>query len=290
MKVFQASLSLAVLKGHYKLFPYELLDVLLSLAFGDNERWSIVVDHRHMMDEVICDPGAFSVARGKSSLTLAQVINMLQVLAPKFNRHFNFDTDFSTSGFANNHENLMAMRKAGHNPVPVIHNFFGDEIDFYVKQRFHDWLALGSSQSTNFDDVRYAVERIKKADPTIKIHWFGGSTYDWLIKLPIAACDTTSWEKQTEVGHIMYWNPDVEKAHKIYVGGYIKEMSNEYHFVEYPWRKELEEFLDREFKIVFRDLLGNQGVYSMFLVNTHYYSQLAKRINEVRQKTGVPLE
>jgi hypothetical protein len=98
----------------------------------------------------------------------------------------------------------------------VIHNFFDKEIEYYVKSGKYDWLALGSSQSTNFDDIRYAVDRIITwGDSNIRIHWFGGSKLEWLAKLPIAACDTSSWAKTGQFGYIRYWNPHEEKFNKI---------------------------------------------------------------------------
>jgi hypothetical protein len=53
------------------------------------------------------------------------------------------------------------MEQAGLRPVPVIHNIFNLEIDYYVKSGKYDYLALGSSQVTNFNDLAYAVYRIK---------------------------------------------------------------------------------------------------------------------------------
>jgi hypothetical protein len=295
MKFFQASLHLEVLKRYNRLFPDDRLNVLLSIAYNESERKDFLFTHRAMIDELICDSGAWSVAQGNSDLTLPAVISFLRRFGGCFNYYFNFDTDFSDQGFANNLSNQMEMEKAGLKPVPVIHNFFTNEIQFYVASGKYNRLALGSSQSTRFDNIRYAVDKIKKwGNPDIRVHWFGGSRFDWLVQLPIASCDSTSWAATGKFGDIRYWNPHEErpeKAHDIYVGGRTKEFKEgEYHFVDYPWRKELEKSLWDEFRLTYMDLLGPDGNLHKQLVNTRFYADLEKRVNKERIRRGVPLE
>ena len=128
----------------------------------------------------------------------------------------------------------------------------------------------------------------------MKVHWFGGSKYEWLIKTPVASCDTTTWAKTGAYGHIYYWNEQkdaVYKADKIYVGGPMRSQKDDgYHFVKYPWRKEVEEYLDKTFGFEYADLLGYDDKFNMQLVNVRFFAELEDRINAERQKTGVPLE
>ena len=295
MKIFQASLFLRVLKRYAELFPNEPLDVLLSLAYNQAERKGFLIDYRHLMDELIGDSGAWSFAQGKSDLSIEELIAVLNVCGDLFTRYFNFDTDFRDNGFENNISNQITMEKTGLNPVPVVHNFFDNEIEYYVKSGKYDWLALGSSQATNFDDIRYAVDRIITwGDPGIRIHWFGGSKFDWLTKLPIAACDTSSWAKAGQFGCIRYWNPHEEKfnkTHNIFISGRVKKFKDgEYHFVTYPWRQEVEEYLHQNFNLTYSDLCGYDGKFNMQLVNTRFYVELAKKINIEREKGGIPIE
>ena len=295
MKFFQASLHLKVLKRYNELFPGDRLNVLLSIAYNESERKDFLFTHREMIDELICDSGAWSVAQGNSYLTLPAVIAFLRRFGHHFDYYFNFDTDFSDQGLPNNLSNQREMEREGLNPVPVIHNFFTAEIQYYVQCGKYDRLALGSSQSTKFDNIRYAVDKIKTwGNPNIRVHWFGGSKFDWLVRLPIASCDTTSWAAVGEFGDIRYWNPNEEKldkAHEIYVGGRTKDFKQgEYHFVTYPWRKELEDYLWNNFQLQYPDLLGPQGNLYKQVVNTRFYAELEKRVNEERERRGVPLE
>ena len=295
MNFFQASMYLNVLKKYHALFPNDRLNVLLSIAHNEGERKDFLYTCRTMINELICDSGAWSVAQGNSNLDLTAVISFLSRFGGEFDYYFNFDKDFSELGFASNFNHQCKMEEAGLKPVPVIHNFFTDEIEYYVKCGKYDRLALGSSQSTKFDNIRYAMDKIKQwGNPNIRVHWFGGSKFDWLVQLPIASCDTTSWAAVGEFGDIRYWNPNEEKldkAHEIYVGGRTKDFKQgEYHFVTYPWRKELEDYLWNNFQLQYPDLLGPQGNLYKQVVNTRFYAELEKRVNEERERRGVPLE
>ena len=64
----------------------------------------------------------------------------------------------------------------------------------------------------------------------------------------------------------------------------------EYRFVTYPWRQELEEYLDQNFNFTYSDLCGYDDKFNMQLVNTRFYFELAKKINKERAKRGIPLE
>ncbi len=293
MKLYHASIFLGVLKKYHELFK-EKLNVLVSLAYNTRERRAFLIDCRHMIQSLIADSGAWSVANGNSNLTIDQVISHLLLWGHHYDLYFNFDTDFSEEGFDNNIDNQVKMEQAGLTPVPVIHNFFNSEIDDYIQSGKYGWLALGSRQSSNFANIRYAVNRIKKGNPAIKIHWFGGSRYDWLIQLPIASCDTTSWAKTGAYGIINYWNPrntGVDKTDSIYVGGRIRDLdASLHHFVTYSFRKDLEAYLQTNFGFSYVDLCGDDDKFNMQLVNMKYYTDLEKRINDERLRRGIPLE
>jgi hypothetical protein len=294
MKTFHASPSLALVRRYHELFPADQLNLLLSLAFNEAEREGFLVQFRDIVAAIVGDSGAWSVAMGKSTLTLEAVINFLLLWGGKFDRYFSFDTDFSNRGFVNNIANQLAMEKEGLVPIPVVHNFYNFEIDYYVRARKYDWLALGSRQSSNFRHIKHAVNRIKKGNPAIKIHWFGGSKYEWLIQLPIASCDTTSWAKTGAYGVIRYWNPQnegLDKTDAIYVGGRVRVSDTSLHdFVTYPYKKDLEKHLQANFGFGYKDLCGYDDKVNMQLVNMKYYTDMEQRVNEERLERGIPLE
>jgi hypothetical protein len=292
MKLFQASMHADVLTRYHDTFG-EKINVLISLAYNESERKEIAIDNRHRIDGFVADSGAFSVAQGTSDLTIEQVISHFKRWGHLYDLYYNFDVDFSEQGFPNNIYNQYLMEKAGLAPVPVIHNFYDGEIDYYVKSGKYSWLALGSTQASSFESIKYAVERIKKGNPYIRIHWFGGSRFDWLIYLPIASCDTTSWAAIGAYGEINYWNPEVpgvDKTHCIDFGGIIKEKYEKNYYENYPWKKDLDEYLDGTFGLTHEDIRGYRGKFHMQVINARFYAELERRINDERTKLGVSLE
>ena len=293
MRLYQASMSSMILKRHWDLFK-EPFNILLSFAYMSMDFWEIFAKCRHMIHSIILDSGAWTAAKGTVLLSLEGYISYVEMNGRLFDRHFNLDTDFSDNGFDNNIVHQIKMERAGLKPVPVVHNLFDREIDYYVQSGKYDWIALGSSQTTNFDDLQYAVYRIKKGNPHIRIHWFGGSRFEWLCQLPIASCDTTSWAATGKFRSIMFWNPDVQglnKSHSIHTSGMIKEIeAGKYEYVTYPWKKELDAYLQESFGLTFQDLCGYDAYYNMQLVNARFFVEQERRINEERVKRGIPLE
>jgi len=293
MRIFHASLSLSVLRKYFEVFKNPL-HVLVSLAVNKSERRGFLITFRHMVGGLFGDSGAWSVAKGNSTLTMEKVISHLREWGQYYDLYFNFDTDFSDQGFDSNIANQVKMEQEGLKPVPVIHNFFDGEIDCYVQSGKYDWLALGSSQSSKFMNIKYAIDRIKWGNPNIKIHWFGGSKFYWLCRLPIASCDTTSWAATGEYGYIMFWNPrnpKFNKSERIYVSGRIRKFKkNEYHFETFPWKNELEAYLLNTFGLTYADLSGYDSAVNMQLVNTRFFVEQERRINEERIRRGIPLE
>jgi hypothetical protein len=294
MKIYHASITFGALKKYYQIFRQKL-NVLLSMALlgGDTIHF---YDNRDMIGSLILDSGAWSVYYKKSDLKLSQYLQYLKRNAHRFDAYFNFDDDFSTEGFANNLANQVKLEKAQLKPIPVIHNFKNEEIPYYIQAGKYQTLALGSSQTTSFAELDYAVGIIKKTNPDIKIHWFGGSRFDWLIKAPVSSCDTSSWAQTGAYGNIKYWNPKkrtIDKTDYIYVGGRIKDLKpGEFHYVSYPWRKDLDVYLKETFNWdnPLQELLGYEGSYNQQLVNLRYYVELEQRINDERTKRGVSLE
>jgi hypothetical protein len=293
MRFYQASMSSRVLIRLWELFK-EPFNVLLSFAYAGPDFWEIFAKCRHMADSIILDSGAWSVAQGTADLSLEAFIAYVNDNGYRFDRHYNFDTDFGDNGFDNNIVHQIKMERAGLKPVPVVHNLFDREIDYYVLSGKYDWIALGSRQTTNLDDLRYAVYRIKKRNPNIRIHWFGGSTYEWLCQLQIASCDTTSWASTGKFGFIRYWNPNdpgFDKGHSIYTSGVIRDAEpGKFEYVTYPWRKELDAYIQGIFGLTFQDLCGYESAYNMQLINTRFYVEQEQRINDERIKRDIPLE
>ena len=282
MIIYIASPEMNLAEAYHARFN-EKLNVLISLASESNEFYDYLVRKRHVIGSLIGDSGAFSVFRGNSDLTLSEVIAFLNAHGPKLDRYFNFDWNFEEDSFCDNLDSFIKMRAAGLDPVPVIHNFYNQEIEYYIEHYDFSWIALGSEQSKRYDDVEYAVSKIKRLRPDAKIHLFGRCEYEWFLNLPIDACDITSAQRLAGFGYINYWNEASSKRNKterVYIGGRTKDFKgSEYHFLNYPYRSNLEKYLLETFALTFEDLVDYGALLNLQLINVRYYADLEKRIN-----------
>ena len=237
-----------------------------------------------MVKELILDSGAWSVAHGTSDLTLTQYIAYLKMHAHQFDAYFNFDTDFSDKGFQNNIIAQTEMENAGLHPVPVVHNLYDGEIDYLFKGGSYIHAALGSSQTSRFEDLDYGCNTIKDINPAITVHWFGGARFEWLVNTTVDSCDTSSWAKSGAYGGIRYWNPrkdGLDKTDLVYIGDRLEPASNDcYRYVAYPWRNDLDAFLKNTFKWSnpLQELTGYSEALNKQLINLHYYVELENRV------------
>ncbi|GAB4490104.1 MAG: hypothetical protein OHK006_22520 [Thermodesulfovibrionales bacterium] len=207
-----------------------------------------------------------------------------------FDYYFNLDSDFEPTGYGNNIFNQKRMEDAGLRPVPVIHDLYGPEIDYYIQQKY-PIVAIGSKQSKNLLQLHIAVKKIYRAG--IKVHLFGSTSYELITGAPIFFCDSSSWAQTGAFGHINYWNPQKmapDKTDRIYIGEYIKNNDKDAHlFMTYKHKAELKEYL-KSMGITYADLMGKGGALCKQIVNLHYYMTLEQIASEKHRKLGYMTE
>ena len=295
MRICHASLSLRILRMNLQMFVGEKLSVLRSYGTRNREDHGFLITHREDCSTLFGDSGTFTKFNRSTEspipITLPGYIRHLNRYGHRYDFYMNFDECFidEMDGycFEQNIANQIKMEKAGLHPVPVIHDIHGEEVQYYIEEGY-EMVAVGSPQITDFETLYSLVNRFKGRD--IKIHLFATSKYDYLTELPIFSCDTTSWVKTGGYGSIFYWNPHKrkgDKRDKIYLEDYLLPgIRKEKDFTSYPHRKEVEEHLDRTFGITYEDLMGPRGFELRMLVNTHFFHELEKRINEVQRRRG----
>ena len=220
MKLYQASLNLRVLKKHYELFPDKMLNVLRSFGVLKNENFGFMETHRSKIDSLVLDSGTWplnNTESSSSSVSLEGYMSYLSNFHRYFDYYFNFDSDHSIDGFETNINNQIELEEAGLNPVPVIHDIYGEEVDCYIDNGY-TMVAIGSSQVNSPDDIESVVDKLYAAG--IKIHLFGRSSYRFLAPYPLYSCDSTTWALTGGYGYMHYWNPNKksnDKTDKIYL-------------------------------------------------------------------------
>jgi len=258
-----------------------------------SEDHAFCVKHRDKVDSLILDSGTFTLNYAKpeatSSITLSNYKNYVQTFEKHYDFYFNFDADFSDDGFETNLYNQKYLERFGLLPVPVVHDVWGSEIDYYVDRKDkYQRVALGSAQIKTEETLDYVMERFKGTG--IKIHLFGNTTFEFLVNYPIASIDTAMWARTGGYGFIHYWNPRKEglnKIDKIYMEEFLDhDGEKKVTFSNYAFREDLEKFLLETLNITYQDLMGHDGSYNKMLVNTYYYVQLEDIVNQIHQQKG----
>jgi len=292
MRLYHASLSLKVVKWYSKRFPDRKLNVLRSYGLLDRDSYPFCTGWRDKINSLILDSGTWTLNNTttqalRKRLTVDNYKNYLSGVESCFDFYFNFDSDFSDNGYATNLANLKELEKAGYHPVPVIHDIYGNEIDYYIKAGYKR-VALGSAQIKSIDSLEAAMEKLIKAD--IKVHLFGNTSFKFLTSFPLDSCDSTAWANKRSYGYINYWNPKKQGIYKndaIYLEEYMAaDTTKKNTLTTYPFKRDLEAYLGRELGITFHDLLGNDGAYYKQIANLHYYVKLEDIINDIHRKRG----
>jgi len=300
MKIYLSSIIYKVLEELYKRKPDQQPNGLLSFGIDKNDDFLIMEKMRHLLDSLILDSGTFSLhtmdeSKYTGHITLKGYGDYLSICANKFDFYFNFDRNFTINGFEENLECLMELERRGFTPIPVVHDYYREEIDFYIDQGYK-LVALGSVMEPGTKeflrkkcDIYYAVERLIKHD--IKIHVFASSTYEMLHDIPVYSSDASSWAKYAAIGRIQWWNPEKEgddKTDLVRMRDFTDmEEDRSYFFDEYPFRVQLEEYLE-SYGITYEDLMSEDLNLYRQVVNCLYYMQLEQELTKLHRKRGFP--
>jgi hypothetical protein len=291
MRVPLASLNIPTLINFHKIRPEKKLTVLRSFALLDSDDYKFHTIHRDKIARIILDSGTFSLnfAKGvdRSFVTLENYIRYLKRFGHLYDWYANFDEDFTPYGFAKNLENQKTMEYAGSDPDPVVHDIYGPEIDYYIKNGYQR-VALGSSQINSEADLETALSRFEGTG--IKIHLMGKVGYKYLANFPVHSADTAGWARDGGYGFLLYWNPEKEapdKTDRIYLEEIIKGGPvNKTVYSTYQYRDQLDDFLGNTFGLTYHDMIGPNRSKNKQLVNTYYFAQLEDIITDIHRQKG----
>lgn len=168
---------------------------------------------------LMLDSGAFSAYIKGVSIDLADYIAYVKKNLHLIDTYFNLDVIPGTynqkrkegeleAGAAASRANLLKMKKAGLNPIPVFHQ----EEDFkwlhlMVKDR-EPYIALSTLKELSIQENRDWLDQCftllcdEKGWPRMKIHGLGIASFDLLKRYPWETCDATSWALTAAYGAI----------------------------------------------------------------------------------------
>ena len=141
----------------------------------------------------------------------------------------------------------------------------------------NDYIAIGSTT----DIPGETMTRIKESFPNVDIHLFGKISLKKLETGYFYSADSTTWSDAAAFGDILYWDPDENEFHKIYMGSTDRRDDESDHYKRFAKKDKVEAFLKDTFDFEYSDLLIKSGAYNRRIVNLYYYKQLEDYITSL---------
>ncbi len=298
MVLYLAVLRRKAREAYLEMFPGARINALVSYGRRDPEEMSLLGKDRGSVDRLIGDSGTWSLNQNRQKyadwITITGYIPFLRVAADKLDFYFNFDEDFSKDGFDTNLAHQLRLEEEGFKPVPVIHDCYGDEIQYYI-DRGHKMLAIGSGELAyaSLDEMHFIMERFRKHG--IKVHFLGCTDYMKLAYLPVYSCDSSSWTQAGARDYALFWNParsGFNKTDKVFLTETPSPKMKGQHHLDHPFRVEFQEYLHREFGFSIEDLVGKKSKVTVNrqVVNIRYFLELGARATAKQQELGFTFE
>jgi hypothetical protein len=296
IKVYLSSFDLDVLLEYRRLKPEAEINVLLSYGTVNNNYYDMIVTHGDKIDSLILDSGAFTYNFANEFSRQKIDLDGFKYYCKTFNKCFdfifNFDVNFTDSGYSENCMNQKVLEEMGiENVVPVVHDYLGentDEVGEFIKK--YERISLGSSKyRTDKKIVSEIVTRIKDAGK--KVHLLGVSAYNSIKDIPLDYNDSSNWAQAQKFGYIYFWNkpydPDKPDIMLRFRDSEIDNPNNTLkYFEDYDHREEVEKYIKDELGITYRDLYGHNSTFCRQLVNTHYFVKLQDHVREAHIENG----
>jgi len=256
-------------------------NVLISYYYIKGSAHKLTSLYRNMIDSLIMDSGAYSVATGKSKISLSEYKLYLKRYGHLFDCAFNLDDKFDNPEHNQRHQDYLQQGVARERwPVPVVHSEDDPEgeVQIYVDQG-HDYIALGSlGKHRKFDAD--TVARIMEKFPDIRFHLFGNFDREILTKCRPYSADSATWGHKAGFGSVYYWDPDEKKEYSIYMEHRdTKQQAGQILYSEFKLKDKLNKFLSSTFGFDYARVLNNQT--SMQIVNIYFFTQLESHINSL---------
>jgi hypothetical protein len=296
MKIFHSDLTTNFVLNYKNLQPNRQLRALISYGRRGSDHCSLMLCYRHLLQDLIMDSGTFTLFQNpkkhRKTITLKGYMSHLKLFADNVDFYFNFDEDFSATGFGKNFANQLELESEGYKPIPVIHDCYGPEIQCYI-DRGHKMVAIGSGELAHAsqDELYRIVSGLYEKG--VKVHYLGCTKYEKLAYIPVYSADSTTWNRASTSGRINYWNPlriEDNKKDEIVLDKVPKRLTK-YHIRDYPFRRQFEEYLQTELGLTLDDLLvGKQQLLYRTLVNIHYFVLLEELINQKHKEQGFLFE
>ena len=275
----------------HALFPNWPLNVLLSYAiekyFQDFQEI-----HRKKICSLILDSGAYTLNKSKWAKRPPNILrayaNTSELSSKYYDFIFNLDEDFSLHGYDVNMFNQIELEEANLDPVPVIHNINNtDEARRFIDLGY-DIVAIGQCQGGRpIKKLRRIVNMLH--DSKVKVHLFGVTKLEPLMKLPVWSCDSSSWVQYVKYGQVMWWNEELvdwDPIERIYFPD--KQVDHDprkgRNYWDYSYKAQFDTYLDQKLGITHDHLTGGDSEHYRGLVNILFFKEMERYVTEFHTK------
>ncbi len=272
MKVFAALDDAETVRMFYDKTG-EKLNYLISYYYLDGQAYRLTQEYRNMINELYLDSGAYSVATGRSKISITEYLKYLKLYGNQFTQYFNLDDRFEDAEHNKQNQKYLEdnLPEDAKNPIPVVHDNEDPLSEFSEYADLgHDYIAIGSTINIPLE----TMNRIKERYPDVRIHIFGKTALKDLVPVKPYSADSTTWSEAAKFGEILYWDPDEKKFHKIYMGSTERRDTESDHYKNFSKKDKVAAFLKDTFNYENRDLLTKKGAYNRRIVNLYYYKKL----------------
>ena len=118
MKIFAAIDDAEIIEKFFEKTNIKL-NYLISYFYLDGQAYKLLHDYRSMINELYLDSGAFSVATGKSKITITEYSRYLKLYGNKFTQYFNLDDRFDDPDHNQSNQQYLEEHLSGaKKPIP----------------------------------------------------------------------------------------------------------------------------------------------------------------------------
>ena len=250
-------------------------------------------------DEIGClmlDSGAYTLNKSQWTRQMFDIAkkygHFASTAASCYDLKFNLDEDFSIHGREANLRNQLYLERHGVDAIPVVHDLFRGEIEYYISQGYKI-VAIGQCEEGRaFDQLESGIWRLHSKG--VLVHLFGNTNYNYLAGMPVWSSDSSSWSRYIKYGNVMWWNNQKEPTTKNpgYDRLYFPKDNSQPNpkrgnfYLTYNHRKEFEEYLGNTLNIEIGHLLGVNRVQYRNLLNIVFFTEMERRITAAHAKNG----
>jgi len=166
-----------------------------------------------MKGMVFIDSGAFSVFNRGTTINLQEYENFLQRFKKDIIIYANLDVIGVKESFIGTEKNQKILESKKLSPLPIYHSDEPIKVLFKLMDKY-EYIGIGAGKVRSIDarvkryDTLFDKITDKKGKPIVKVHGFGITRPDFMIRYPFTSCDSSTWIKTPAYGSLMVpsWN------------------------------------------------------------------------------------